>query len=110
MLTKKQKKILEYIRKYSQKQGFAPSHNEMRKHFKLASVSTVNHYIKILELKKYIFREKKVARAVEIDKKNSLVSIPFKGYIAAGQPIEAVEEYESVDVPNNLLSPSGEHF
>lgn len=110
MLTKKQKKVLEYIQTYSQKQGFAPSHEEIRRRLRLASVSTVNHYLKILEAKKYIARKKKSARAVSIDSKESIVSIPFKGYIAAGQPIEAVEEYETVTVPSNLVSRSGEHF
>ncbi|PIR91740.1 LexA repressor, partial [bacterium (Candidatus Gribaldobacteria) CG10_big_fil_rev_8_21_14_0_10_41_12] len=38
-LTLKQKKILDYLQAYSQKNGYSPSHEEMRKHFKLASVS-----------------------------------------------------------------------
>ena len=42
-------------------------------------------------------------------KKESLISIPFRGYIAAGQPIEAVEEFETITVPSNLVS-TGEHF
>ena len=109
MLTKKQKKVLDYIQEYSQKQGFNASHDEIRKHLKLASVSTVNHYMKILQKKGYIKREKNIARSAEIEKKESLMSIPFKGYIAAGQPIEAVEEFETITVPSNLVS-SGEHF
>jgi len=109
MLTKKQKKVLDYIQEYSQKQGFNPSYDEIRKHLKLASVSTVNHYMKILQKKGYIKREKNIARSAEIEKKESLMSIPFKGYIAAGQPIEAVEEFETITVPSNLVS-SGEHF
>lgn len=110
MLTKKQKKILDYIQAYSQKNGYSPSHEEMRKHFKLASVSTVNHYMKILEKKGYIKREKNAARAVEIGKQAAVVSVPFKGYVAAGQPIEAVEEYETITVPKNMVASSGEHF
>lgn len=110
MLTKKQRRVLDYIQEFTQKNGFSPSHNEIRKHFKLASVSTVNHYMKILQGKGYINREKNTARSAEINRKDQLVAIPFKGYIAAGHPIEAVEEYETVSVPNNLLSPNGDHF
>ncbi len=110
MLTKKQKKVLDYIQEYSEKNGFSPSHDEIRKHFKLSSVSTVNHYIKILQKKGYIKQEKYAARAMEINTHESIVSIPFKGYIAAGQPIEAVEEHETINVPKNLLSSSGNHF
>lgn len=109
MLTKKQKKVLEYIESYTQKHGFSPSHEEIRKHLKLSSVSTVNHYMKILQDKGYIKREKNLARSVKIDQNDSIVSIPFKGYIAAGFPIEAVEEYETISVPSNMLS-SGEHY
>lgn len=109
MLTKKQKKVLDYIQEYTQKKGFSPSHEEIRKHLKLSSVSTVNHYMKILQKKGYIKREKNTARSTEVERKESLLSIPFKGYIAAGQPIQAVEEFETITVPSSLVS-SGEHF
>lgn len=109
MLTKKQKKVLDYIESYAQKHGFSPSHDEIRKHLKLSSVSTVNHYMKILQEKGYIKREKNTARSVEVGKKESIMNIPFKGYIAAGQPIEAVEEFETITVPSGLVS-TGEHF
>jgi len=109
MLTKKQKKVLDYIQEYSEKNGFSPSHDETRKHLKLSSVSTVNHYMKILQEKGYINREKNTARSVEIGKKESIMNIPFKGYIAAGQPIEVIEEYETIPVPRSLFS-NGELF
>lgn len=109
MLTKKQKKVLDYIQEYNLKKGFSPSHDEIRKYLKLSSVSTVNHYMKILKEKNYIKHEKNTARSVEIEKKESLVNIPFKGYIAAGQPIEAIEEFETIAIPKNLAS-SGEYF
>ena len=69
MLTKKQKKVLDYTQKYSQKKGFNPSYDEIRKHLKLSSVSTVNHYVKILQEKGYIKREKNTARSIEVEKK-----------------------------------------
>lgn len=109
MLTKKQKKILDYIQEYTQKKGFCPSHDEIRKYLKLSSVSTINYYIKILQEKGYIKRKKNIARSIKIEKKENLTSVPFKGYIAAGQPIEAIEEFETITVPSNLI-PQGEHF
>jgi SOS regulatory protein LexA len=104
MLTKKQKKFLDYIQEYSQKKGISPSHDEVRKHLKLASVSTVSHYMKILQEKGYIKREKNTARSTQVEKRESLISIPFKGYIAAGQPIEAVEEFETITIPSSYAS------
>lgn len=104
MITKKQKKVLDFIQEYSQKKGFSPSQEEVRRHLRLSSVSTVNHYMNILEKKGYINREKNTARSVEIGKKESILNIPFKGYIAAGQPIEVIEEYETIPVPRSLFS------
>src|SRR3989344_5047086 len=104
MLTKKQKKVLDFIEFYTQKHGLSTSHDEIRKHLKLSSVSTVNHYMKILQGKGYIKREKNSARSVEIGRKESIINIPFKGYIAAGQPIEVIEEYETIPVPRSLFS------
>lgn len=109
MLTKKQKKVIDFIESYTQKNGMSPSHDEMRRYLKLSSVSTVNHYMKILQEKGYINREKNTARSVEIGKKESIINIPFKGYIAAGQPIEVIEEYETIPVPGSLFS-NGELF
>src|SRR3990167_2344431 len=51
-----------------------------------------------------------MARAVEVHKREMAVTIPFKGYIAAGEPIEAIEEYKTITVPKNLVSVSGQHF
>lgn len=104
MLTKKQKKFLDYIQDYTQKKRISPSHDEIRKHLKLASVSTVSHYMKILQEKGYIKHEKNTARSTEVEKRESLITIPFKGYIAAGQPIEVVEEFETIAVPSSFVS------
>lgn len=110
MLTKKQKKVLDFIESYSKKNKFSPSHDEIRKHLKLSSVSTVSHYMKILQEKGYIKRGKNVARSIEIDKKESLVNIPILGIIAAGQPIEAIENRESIVFPKNKLPKGSEVY
>lgn len=104
MLTKKQKIVLEYIEKYSQKHGYSPSHDEIRKNQNLSSVSTVNHYMKILQDKGYIKHKKNTARSIEIGRKDRLIVIPFKGYIAAGLPIEVVEEFETITIPSSYVS------
>ena len=70
----------------------------------------VNHYMQILQKKGYIQREKHIARSVEVGKREMAVTISFKGYIAAGEPIEAIEEYKTITVPKNLVSVSGQHF
>lgn len=104
MLTKKQKNVLDYIQNYTQKKGFGPSYDEIRRHLKLSSVSTVDHYVKILQEKGYIKHKKNTARSTEIKEKDNFIKIPFKGYISAGLPIEAVEEFETITVPGRLVS------
>lgn len=103
MLTKKQKKVLDYIQNYTLKQGFSPSHDEIRKHLKLASVSTVSHYMKTLKEKGYIKHEKNIARSVETLGREILVMIPLLGTIAAGQPIEAIQNSEMIAVPKSKV-------
>ena len=109
-LTPKQKKVLEYVQAYIQKKRISPSHNELRRHFRLSSLSSANHYLKTLEEKGYISREKSAARSVKIQTEERLITIPFVGLIAAGEPIEGIEQNDEVAVSSNMVSRSGDHF
>jgi len=109
MLTKRQKQILDYIKKFIKDKNYSPSFEEIRRHFKFVSKSTVHHHIEILKEKGYLNH----ARTIELpkgEKSSGLVEIPLVGTIAAGQPIEAVENPEMIKVSKNQLSKSGEHF
>jgi len=113
MLTKKKKQILDYLKNYIKENDFAPSLEEIRKHFKLSSVATVHQHIEELKEKGYLNRTENQARSIQINKKiknSDLVTIPLLGTIAAGQPIEAIEDKETISVQKSLLSKSGEHF
>jgi len=112
MLTPKQKQIFEYVKKYIKKKGYSPTQKEIGKHFGLVK-STVHQHIETLKEKGYLNKINNQARAIEIvkDKKSSiLVNIPLLGTIAAGEPIEAIEDSETIEVPKNQLSKSGEHY
>ncbi|MBI2642080.1 MAG: repressor LexA, partial [Candidatus Wildermuthbacteria bacterium] len=54
MLTKRQKEALDFIESYSDKKGYAPSFEEIRKRLKLASVSTVHFHISKLKAGGYL--------------------------------------------------------
>lgn len=111
MLTKRQKQILDFIEVFIEKHDYAPSFEEIKKHLKLSSVSTVHFHISGLEKEGVIKRVKNEPRAIEIqEKKEELVNIPLAGTIAAGQPIEAIENQETIKIPRSQLSKSGEHF
>jgi len=110
MLTKKQKKVLDFVKNYSKSNGCAPSLEEIQKKFKLASVSTAHYYISKLKKAGYLSKIDNTARAISISKKELLVRIPLLGIIAAGQPIEAVENKESIAVPKSKLPRASEIY
>jgi len=108
MLGKRKKQILDFVNSYTDKNGFAPSLEEIKKKIGLSSVSTVHHHLKDLEKQGYLKRQEGKPRSIET--RDLTITIPLRGYIAAGQPIEAINTYETIDVPKNLLSGSGEHY
>ncbi|MEK7565327.1 MAG: transcriptional repressor LexA [Patescibacteria group bacterium] len=102
-LTPRQKQILDFVTKYSNKKGYAPSHKEIGKHFKLTSSATISQHLEALTNKGYINKEKHQKRNIEIPIYDNFVKIPLLGIIAAGEPIEAIEEKETIMVPKNKL-------
>ena len=64
--TPKQKKILDFITKYLDKNDYAPSLDEIRRHFKLRAISTVHQHIQALEKKGYLFKTKFQVRSITI--------------------------------------------
>jgi len=110
MLTPTKKKVLDFINLYTSKHDISPSLEEIKKGLKLKSVSTVHQHIQELKKTGHLSKKNKRHRSIELSKREVLIKIPLKGYIAAGQPIEAIEEHENINIPKNLLSRSGEHY
>lgn len=110
MITKRQKEVLDFVKTYSKNKGYAPSLKEIQKKFKLASVSTAHFHISKLHSAGYVEKLKNKARAIRIYKKEPLVKIPLLGVIAAGQPIEAIENKESIAVPKSKLPKGSEIY
>jgi len=113
MFTKKQKQILDYIEKFIKENDYSPSFEEIRKYFKLASRSTVYHHIEALKSKGYLNKLDYRARSIEVSnnlKYPGLINIPLLGTIAAGKPIKAIENLETIEISKNQLSKSGKHY
>lgn len=109
-LTPKQQRILQYLREYSKAKGLAPTQWEIAKRFRLKSLGSVQDYLKALEDKGYLSRQWNGKRALRLNEQGTAaVRIPLAGRVAAGRPIEAVEQSESIDVPASLLK-GGENF
>lgn len=111
MLTKRQKQILDFVTSYDKRKGFAPSLKETKKHFGLKSESTIHEHLEILREKGYLQKQKNQPRGIELKKLDELIRIPVLGYIAAGQPIEAIEVPDSVIMmPKNEIGRQGEFY
>ena len=103
MFTKRQKQVLDFITDYQKRKGYATSLDEIRKKFKLASVSTAHFHVSKLRDLGYLTKEKNQPRGIKISKSEKLISIPLLGTIAAGQPIEAILNLETIAVPKSNL-------
>ena len=137
MLTKKQKNLLLFINKKLRSSGVSPSYEEMKESLNLKSKSGIHRLISALEERGFIKRLAHKARALEVIKlpetasandiynsfspsviKGGLneeplsdeVEVPVLGKIAAGTPVEAIQnEVSRIPLPNNLEK-NGDYF
>ena len=113
MLTFKQKKLLDFLVDYYNKNHVYPTFDEMRDFLQIKSKSGIHKLLSSLEEKGFVNRLPHKARALSI---NSSVNkneknLPFLGRIAAGNPIEAITgSFEQISVPNYLINNKDEHF
>ncbi|MBW1667314.1 MAG: transcriptional repressor LexA [Deltaproteobacteria bacterium] len=112
-LTEKQKRFLEYISRYMEEWGQAPSFEEICSHFGFASYNTVTTYLKILERKGYIRLpgKKNRKRAIELISpvETRRFEFPLLGRVAGGKPIEAIQDVGVIEVPPSMIG-HGDHF
>ncbi len=93
------------------KHSYAPSLEEIKKKFKLASVSTAHYYISKLQDAGFLNKEHNQPRAVSTVKAKQTVEIPILGAIAAGQPIEAIEiPDETITITRDEIGEQGKHY
>ena len=138
MLTKKQKNLLLFINKKLRSTGISPSYEEMKKSLNLKSKSGIHRLISALEERGFIKRLAHKARALEVlklpetasvndiynsfspsvikggldseNEKKNMNEIPVLGKIAAGTPIEAIQnEVSKISLPEEL-NKNGDHF
>jgi len=98
-LTKRQREIYEYLKNHIRSRGYAPSIVEIGKQFHLTSPATVHKHLAHLENKGLIQKQKNLSRAIEIiPEPSNTLSYPVLGEVAAGKPIEALDQREVVDL------------
>lgn len=110
MVTKRQKQVLDFITGYQERRGYAPSLDEIRGKLKLSSVSTAHFHVSKLRDLGYLSKEENKPRSIKAFGRETMMKIPLLGTIAAGQPIEAIQEKETIAVPKSRLPSSSEVY
>lgn len=113
-LTKRQVEILKYVREFMDENGYAPSYREVGQALGISSVATVHEHIKNLESKGFLRGEEGAARSIALEPSEGFHAraavLPLFGLIAAGEPIEAIEGKETVEVPASLVGKEAETY
>ena len=116
-LTKRQKEIFDFIRRYAAKTGYPPTVREIGKAVGLHSSSTVHAHLANLEKIGLLRRDRSKPRAIELlfDKAKKTIlpgdsGLPLVGHVAAGEPIlaeENIEEY--IEIPDVIGGEEGDY-
>ena len=110
-LTKRQKEILDYLKAFIDEMGYAPSFEEICRHFGYTSLATVHEHLSNLERKGYILRSYRESRSVEFPAQaEPSVPLPLLGTVAAGLPVEAIEDTETLSIPGEMIRKGLEHY
>lgn len=86
-------KVMDYIRRFSEENGYMPSVREIGANCMIKSTATVHSYLERLQEKGYLNKVENKKRAVTLSKSGT-VNIPLLGTVTAGQPVFAYENYE----------------
>jgi repressor LexA len=109
-LTAQQERILNYIAAFAGSEGRPPSLEEIRKHLRLAAVSTVHEHIGRLVDKGYLSRRWNRSYSIEMaaGSRRWARLVPLAGSVAAGQPLEPPNGLEEIAVPADLVAAAGD--
>ena len=109
-LTRRQREVLDFIAQFVDSHGYSPSFEEIAEGVQLSSLATVHKHIGNLEAKNFLKRDYNRARSIDLIKPKgqarkafvaaatTSAGLPFLGRIAAGQPIEAITNPETISL------------
>jgi len=106
-LTRKQKRVLDFLISFINRHRYSPSFEEIADGLRLNSIATVHKHLQTLEKKGFIRRGYNQSRSIEIvqlprpvkeEVARHVFELPLLGRIAAGQPVETVENPETISL------------
>ena len=105
-LTKRQRAVYEFIRNKMRERGYGPTVREIGREFDIRSPNGVMCHLKALERKGLITREPNMSRAIQLADEDPFdTGLPLAGRIAAGRPLEAIEQGERLSMNEMFGSP-----
>lgn len=105
-ITARQRRVLDYIKHYFEVHREAPTIAEIGKEFGMTSSASAHHVVSTLQRQGLIRRIPNVSRGIELVEEGATeenYEIPLLGVVAAGAPIEAVLNYETVCIPRDMM-------
>jgi repressor LexA len=113
-ITKRQRQVYDFISGFVQKNGYSPSFEEIGEGMGLNSLATVHKHVTNLEKKNLLTRDYNRSRSIDLlppkgrlkqaMSVNTTMVLPLLGRIAAGQPIEAVEQSQTISLSDFVQS------
>ena len=105
-VTAKQRRVYEFIRRYIESNHEPPTIAEIGRQFQMSSSASVHAILVALEREGLIKRIPNVSRGIEIPRgegDDDNTEIPLKGRVAAGHPIEAILNEDTISVPKDMI-------
>jgi repressor LexA len=105
-ITKRQRQVYDFLHDFIQRNGYSPSFEEIGDGLGLSSLATVHKHVSNLEKKGLLKRDYNRSRSIDVlpvrgifkRQPSKELALPLMGRIAAGQPIEAVENPETISL------------
>ena len=107
-----QRQTLEFLRNFIAENGYGPTLKDIAQHIGVKSLSTAHFHLERLEDKGFIQRgQDGMIELIDISTPQlAPTSVPLVGTIAAGLPIEAIENSTMVEIPGNMIDGRGEVY
>jgi len=112
-LTRRQREVLDVIRSLIEQNGYSPSLEEIGAQLGLSSVATVHKHVTHLVQKGLVRRTWNQNRSIELvwsPEGPAAVRLSLAGAIAAGSPLEAIENPETISVPADMVRSAEDSF
>jgi repressor LexA len=113
-ITRRQREMYDFISRFVAEHGYSPSFEEIAQGMDLSSLATVHKHVTNLEKKGLLTRDYNRSRSIDLlppkgrlkqaMSVNTSVVLPLRGRIVAGQPIEAVENPETISLADFVRS------